>query len=258
MSKVILKTERLTKKFGKLRAVDNVTMEIKEGAFAVLFGPNGAGKTTWINVVTGYLKRDSGSVWFDGKDITGNSAAQNYWLGLARSFQIPRIFRSLTVLENILLAKKGNPGESYIKAPLTTSWEQEEEKNIESAFDVLDVIGLEEKWDTISGELSSGDTKLLDVGKALMSGARMLLIDEPIAGVNPSLAHIIFKRLVKIKQEKNLTLLIVEHRLNIALKYVKYAYAMANGKIIIEGDPKKVIKNSEVVANYFGDKYHLR
>jgi branched-chain amino acid transport system ATP-binding protein len=258
MSKAILKTKKLTKKFGKLRAVDDVTMEINEGSFAVLFGPNGAGKTTWINAVTGYINKDGGSVWFEGKDITGYSAAQNYRLGLARSFQIPRIFRSLTVLENILLAKKGNPGESYLKAPLLSSWEEEEEENIASAFDVLDMIGLDEKWNATSGELSSGDTKLLDVGKALMSGARMLLIDEPIAGVNPSLAHIIFKRLLKIKEERNLTILIVEHRLNIALKYVTYAYAMANGRIIVEGNPKKVIKNPEVVANYFGDKYHLR
>lgn len=258
LSKAILKTENLTKTYGELRAVDNVTMEIKKGAFAVLFGPNGAGKTTWINVVTGYLNKDSGSVWFNGQDITGFSAAQNYQFGLARSFQIPRIFRSLTVLENLLMAKKENPGESFIKAPLIRSWEKIEEDNIHYAFNVLELIGLEDKWDNKSGELSGGDTKLLDVGKALMSGAKMLLIDEPIAGVNPSLAHTVFQRLVNIRKQGNLTILIVEHRLNIALKYVTYAYAMANGRIIVEGDPNMVIRNREVVENYFGDKYHLK
>lgn len=258
MERVILETKNLTKNFGELRALDDVSMEVKEGAFTALFGPNGAGKTTWINVVTGSLKRDSGTVWFDGEEITDFSAAQTYQLGLARSFQIPRIFRSLTVLENVLMANNGNPGENFLKAPLEPMWKESEEENIRSAFNVLETIGLDNQWDALSGELSSGDTKLLDVGKALMSGAKMLLIDEPIAGVNPSLAHTIFKRLLKIKEERNLTILIVEHRLNIALQYVSYAYAMANGRIITEGDPEEVVKNPEVVKNYFGEKYRLK
>ncbi|MDH5769957.1 MAG: ABC transporter ATP-binding protein [Candidatus Bathyarchaeota archaeon] len=258
MKRGILRTEKLTKTFGELRAVDNVSMEVKEGAFAVLFGPNGAGKTTWINVVTSYLKRDSGAVWFNGEEITDFSVAQTYQLGLARSFQIPRIFRSLTVLENILVANNGNPGENFLRAPIKPMWRESEEENIRSAFKVLKTIDLDERWDELGGELSSGDTKLLDVGKALMSGAKMLLIDEPIAGVNPSLAHIVFKRLLKIREEMKLTILIVEHRLNIALQYVNYAYAMANGKIITEGDPKEVVKNPEVIENYFGEKYQLK
>jgi len=258
MRRVILRTKNLTKTFGELRAVDNVSMEVKRGAFAVLFGPNGAGKTTWINVVTNDLKRDSGTVWFDKVETTGLSVAQTYQLGLARSFQIPRVFRSLTVLENILMADNGNPGEGFINAPLKPIWRESEEENIRSAFKVLETIGLDDRWDELGGELSGGDTKLLDVGKALMSGAKMLLIDEPIAGVNPSLAHIVFERLVRIKEERKLTVLVVEHRLNIALQYVNYAYAMADGRIIAEGDPKEVVNNPEVVKNYFGEKYQLK
>jgi branched-chain amino acid transport system ATP-binding protein len=253
----ILVTKNLTKKFGELAAVNDVNLEVKEESFSILFGPNGAGKTTLVNVVTGYLKKDRGDVWFDGKDITKLSAAETFRLGLARSFQIPRIFPRLTVLENILMAEE-NPGESFIKAPLKFFWKEVEREKVKKAFNVLEMIGLENQWDRLGGELSGGDMKLLDVGKALMSNAKMLLIDEPIAGVNPSFAHLILERLQKIRKARNLTILIVEHRLDIALRYVDYAYAMANGRIIVEGSPDEVIKAREVVESYLGERYKLR
>lgn len=253
----ILVTKGLLKKFGDLTAVNNVDMEIKRGMFAILFGPNGAGKTTLVNLISGYLKKDGGRVWFDGKDITSLSAAETFKLGLARSFQIPRIFPNLTVLENLLTAVE-NSGESFIKAPLRSLWKEEERKNIEKAFDILKMIGLEDQWDKLGGELSGGDTKLLEIGRALMSNAKMLLLDEPIAGVNPSFSHILLERIRKIRDARNLTILVVEHRLDIALKYVDYAYAMANGKIICEGAPKEVIEAPEVIESYLGEKYHIR
>jgi len=253
----ILVTKSLTKKFGELIAVNDVNLEVKEGSLSILFGPNGAGKTTLVNVVTGYLKKDGGNVWFDGKDITKLSAAETFRLGLARSFQIPRIFPRLTVLENILMAEK-TPGESFIKAPLKSSWKDVEKEKVKKAFDILEMVGLENQWDKLGGELSGGDIKLLDVGKALMSNAKMLLIDEPIAGVNPSSAHLILERIRKIRNARNLTILIIEHKLDIALKYVDYAYAMANGRIIAEGKPDKVIKAREVVESYLGERYKLR
>ena len=253
----ILVTKGLLKKFGDLTAVNNVDMEIKRGVFAILFGPNGAGKTTLVNLISGYLKKDGGKVWFDGKDITNLSATETFRMGLARSFQIPRIFPNLTVLENLLTAVE-NPGESFIKAPFRSLWKKEERRNIEKAFDVLKMIGLEDQWDKLGGELSGGDTKLLEIGRALMSNAKMLLLDEPIAGVNPSFSHILLERLRKIRDARNLTILVVEHRLDIALKYVDYAYAMANGKIICEGDPKEVIEAPEVIESYLGEKYRIR
>jgi branched-chain amino acid transport system ATP-binding protein len=256
MKDAILVTEKLTKKFGELVAVDNVDIGVNRGVFAILFGPNGAGKTTLVNVVTGYLEKDGGKVYFDGKDITKLSAAETYKLGLARSFQIPRIFPRLTVLENILMAEE-NPGESFIKAPIKFAWRETEKENVKKAFDILKMIGLEDQWDRLGGELSGGDMKLLDVGKALMSNAKMLMVDEPIAGVNPSLAHLILERLQNITRTRDLTTLIVEHRLDIALKYVDYAYAMAGGKIIAEGRPDEVIRTKEVVESYLGERYRL-
>lgn len=258
MDDVILATKNLTKRFGELTAVDNVSVEVKRGSFSVLFGPNGAGKTTWVNVVTGYLKKDGGKVWFDGKDISGLSAAETYRLGLARSFQIPRIFPRLTALENILIAENSGPGESFFKSPMKSFWEGIEKETVERAFKILEIIGLEDRWDVLGGELSGGNAKLLDVGKALMSGAKMLLIDEPIAGVSPSLAHMILQRLRSIMEKQGITILIIEHRLDVALRYMDYAYAMAGGRIIAEGEPDKVIKAPEVVESYLGEKYRIR
>ncbi|MBS7640612.1 MAG: ABC transporter ATP-binding protein [Candidatus Bathyarchaeia archaeon] len=255
-SNIILRARNLTKKFGTLIAVNDVSMEVKKGAFAILFGPNGAGKTTLINLITGYLKKDRGEVWFDGKDITKLSAAETFRLGLARSFQIPKIFPRLTVLENILMATK-NLGESFIKAPIKFSWKNVEKEHVERAFKVLETIGLDDQWDKLAGELSGGDIKLLEVGRALMSNAKMLLMDEPIAGVNPAFSHVILERLRKIKEARDLTILIVEHRLDIALKYVDYAYVMVDGRIISEGGPNEVIKAPEVVESYLGEKYYL-
>lgn len=255
--KAILVTENLSKKFGELVAVDNVSIKIKEGTFSVLFGPNGAGKTTLINVITGYLKKDGGRVWFDGMDITNLSASETYRLGLARSFQIPRIFPSLTVLENILIARRKNLGESFSKALVRRFWIDDEMRSLREAFRILKMIGLDDKWDMLGGELSGGDAKLLDMGKAIMSGAKMLLIDEPIAGVNPSFAHTMLERLKKLWKHFGYTILMIEHRLDIALAYVNYAYAMANGKIIAQGKPYDVIRNPEVVESYLGERYKL-
>ena len=209
-------------------------------------------------MVTGYLKKDGGKVWFDGKDISGLSAAETYRLGLARSFQIPRIFPRLTVLENILMAENSGPGESFFKSPMKPFWEGIEKETVERAFKILEIIGLEDRWDVLGGELSGGNAKLLDVGKALMSGAKMLLIDEPIAGVSPSLAHMILQRLRSIMEKQGITILIIEHRLDVALRYMDYAYAMAGGRIIAEGEPDKVIKAPEVVESYLGEKYRIR
>jgi len=258
MDDVILATRNLTKRFGDLVAVNKVNMDVKRGSFSVLFGPNGAGKTTWVNVVTGYLKKDGGRVLFNGRDISDLSASETYRLGLARSFQIPRIFPRLTVLENILIAEDENPGESFFKAPIRASWEKVEKETVERAFKILEIVGLEDRWDALGGELSGGDAKLLDVGKALMSGAKMLLIDEPIAGVSPSLAHTILQRLRSIMEMQGVTILIIEHRLDIALRYVDYAYAMAGGRIIAEGEPSKVIKAPEVIESYLGEKYRIK
>lgn len=253
---VILRTENLTKKFGELVAVDHVDMEVNPGTFAALFGPNGAGKTTFVNVVTNFLTKTDGRVWFKGKEITNLPASEIYHLGLARSFQIPRVYDRLTVLENTLLGRTVK-GENYLNGALRNSWNDFEEDVIREAFEVLEMVGLADRWHERANELSGGNFKLLDLAKSIMTDAEMLLMDEPIAGVDPSFSHVLFERLKNIWKELDLTVLTIEHRLNIALEYMEYAYALHEGDIIAEGDPDEVVENPQVIEGYFGEEYEL-
>ncbi len=218
----------------------------------MLIGPNGSGKTTLINVVSGFYKPDEGKVMFNGKDITGFPPHKVFKLGLVRTFQIPSPFIKLTVLENLLLAHPDNPGETFLKAPFRKAWVKEEEEAVEKAFKLLKILELSDLWDQPSNELSGGQLKLLEMGRALMTGANMILMDEPASGVNPALAHRLFSHLVKIKNELGVTFLIVEHRLEVATKYVDYVYAMVQGKVVSKGSAEEVLTDPNVIEGYLG------
>lgn len=249
--KDILVVQNIKKSFGGLVALRGVSMKIEEGLLSILIGPNGSGKTTLINIITGFYKPDEGTVKFYGKDITGWSPHRICQEGLMRTFQIPLPFLKLTVLENLLTARRGNPGESFLKAPLKRSWMREEEEAVEEAFRILELIDMDHLWDQPSSKLSGGQLKLLEIGRALINGARMILMDEPLAGVNPVLAHDIFSHLIDLKK-MGLTFMIVEHRLELALPYVDYAYAMFGGQIISEGTPDEVVNDPRVIESYLG------
>jgi branched-chain amino acid transport system ATP-binding protein len=218
----------------------------------ILIGPNGSGKTTLINVVSGFYKPDSGKIFFQSNEITDLAPHRIYKLGIARTFQIPSLFWKLTVLENLLVAEKNNPGESFAKALFKKMWVREEENSVSKAAGVLHLIGLSEQWDKPAYLLSGGQMKLLEMGRALMSGAKLLMLDEPVSGVNPTLAHEIFARITKLRDTLGITFLIVEHRLDIALGYVDHVNAMAYGKLIASGKAEKVISDPKVVEAYLG------
>ncbi len=240
------------KTFGGLVALDGVDLELEEGRIYILIGPNGSGKTTLVNVVTGVYKPDSGRVAFNGRDITGLPPHEIYRLGLVRTFQIPQPFLKLSVLENLLVSKRGQSGEALLKAPLRNSWLMEEIEAVEEAFRILEELKLADLWDQPSYALSGGQMKLLEIGRALMSGARMIMMDEPIAGVNPVLAHEVFGRLQRLRDSMGITFFLIEHRLEIALRYVDHVFAMASGKIIAEGKPEKVLMEPKVIEAYLG------
>jgi branched-chain amino acid transport system ATP-binding protein len=248
----VLVIKGLRKTFGGLVALDNINLALKKGLMAVLIGPNASGKTTLINCVTGFYKPDRGKVWFMGKDITNWLPHKVYEEGLARTFQIPQPFQKLTVLENLLTAYKGNPGERLLKAPFRRSWAGEERKAIDMAFKILELLNLDHMWDRPAVHLSGGQMKLLEVGRVLMSGAKLILMDEPVAGINPTLAHEVLGYLLEIKKKLGITLLIVEHRLELVLPYAEYVYAMARGRIVCEGGPEKVLNDPTVVESYLG------
>ena len=228
-------------------------MELEQGKLYQLIGPNGSGKTTLINVVSGLLQPDSGKIVFDGEDITKKGLFDTYKTGLVRTWQIPQPFVSLTTMENFLISSSTNAGESFLLAPLKSKWKNDEKKIIDDALEVMEMVNLIEQKDTASQNLSGGQQKLLELGRAMMSGAKMILMDEPIAGVNPTLAHEIFKKISKICKEQKITFLIVEHRLDIALEYADYVFAMDRGKIIVEGSSDKVIKHPKVIESYLGE-----
>jgi len=248
----ILSIEQVTKAFGGLVVLDGVNMEVEQGKLYQLIGPNGSGKTTLINVVSGLLKPDSGSITFDNHDITRLNPLETFKTGLVRTFQIPQPFTNLTTLENLLTAGSDNSGESFSRAPLQQLWRNDEERIMKKSFKLLGMINLLEQQETQSQNLSGGQLKLLELGKAMMPGTKMILMDEPIAGVNPTLAHNIFEMIQKIRDEQGITFLIIEHRLDIALQYADHVFAMDKGKIIAEGDPKEIIKHPKVIESYLG------
>ena len=248
----ILKVTDLKKSFGHLVALDGVSLSVDERTVSILIGPNGSGKTTLINVITGFHHPDSGKVEFKSADITGWQPHELYNIGIARTFQIPSLFWKLTVLENLLVAEKKNPGESFTKSLFRRFWEPQEEAAAEKAAKILETLGLSNHANDPAYKLSGGQMKLLEMGRALMSDAKLLLLDEPVSGVNPTLAHDIFSKIVKLRDESGVSFLIVEHRLDIAMGYVDHMNAMALGKLIASGRPNEVVGHPKVVEAYLG------
>ncbi len=248
----ILQVRQLEKSFGKLQAIGGVTFGLEANKITILIGPNGSGKTTLVNVISGFYKPDGGEVFYKSQRITGWAPHRVYRAGIARTFQVPALFSKLNVLENVLVAEKKNPGEGFLRAPIRSLWERPEETSTERAAKILELLNLDRLWEKQASTLSGGQMKLLEMGRALMSGADVLLLDEPISGVNPTLAHEIFGTIERLSNELGVTFLIIEHRLDIALGYVDHVIAMAYGKIISTGSPDQVISDPHVVEAYLG------
>jgi len=247
-----LKVVNARKTFGNLVAVDDVTLSIKKNKLSMIIGPNGSGKTTLINCITGYLKMDSGKVYYKGRDITDYPPHKRIELGLTRTFQIPSPFKRLPVLDNLLASYRFNAGAKLFNAPFRIRWIRDEKKAVDKAYEVLELLNLTHVKDQLAENLSGGQLKLLEIGRSLMTDAETIVMDEPVGGVNPSLAHEIFKHIRNLIENHGKTFLIIEHRLEVAVKYVDYVYAMAFGKLIAEGDPETVLTDSKVVESYLG------
>jgi branched-chain amino acid transport system ATP-binding protein len=247
---ILLETQNLSKFFDGLKALDGVNIKVQQRTITLIIGPNGSGKSTLINVISGFYKATSGKVVFEGKDITNKPPHEIYELGIVRTFQTPQPLKKLTVLENLLIAER-HTGEGVLSSLNYSKWLKQEEELVERAFKILEFLKIDHLWDRESYKLSGGQLKLVEIGRALMTNPKLIIMDEPIAGVAPALAHNILGRLTELK-EKGITFLIVEHRLDIILKYVDYIYAMANGKVIAEGYEEDIINNPKVIEVYLG------
>lgn len=248
--KSLLTAENVSKSFDGLVAVNSVSIEVKENTFTMLIGPNGCGKTTLINVCTGILKPTAGRVLLGDTDITGWPPHRIYDVGLVRSFQIPLPYAGLTVLDNVLGSMR-NKGEAPFWAPFHKSWVAEEESNMDRAMDILRRVGLEKHWNLPSQALGAAQLKMLEVARGLSSGAKLIALDEPIGGVDPSTAEEILIHVSALKKE-GLTFLVVEHRIDIAAPFADYVYAMELGSVISQGTPDQVLNDPRVIEIYIG------
>ncbi len=224
-------TKDLSKFFYGFKALDGVSIEVEPNKLTLIVGPNGSGKTTLINTITGFYRADSGHVFFNGEEITNRPPHEIYKRGIVRTFQIPQPLKKLSVLENMLIAVD-NPGEN-IMGCISRGWEKREEEIVEKASGLLEFLGLDDLWNTEAWKLSGGQLKLLEVGRALMADAKLIIMDEPMVGVNPELAASILDKFVELKRYT--TFLIVEHRFEIISRHVDRIKVMVNGRIVDEG-----------------------
>ncbi len=248
----VLWTENIVKRFGGLVALNRVNIKLRKGKITLLIGPNGSGKTTLVNVITGFLFPDEGKIYFKGRDITRLPPHERVKMGLVRTFQIPKPFQNLTVLENVLVAAEGNPGENPYLAVAKLRWYKFEREAVERAVSILKWVGLIHKWDARASDLSGGQLKLLEIARAIMKGADTIIMDEPAAGVNPVLVKDLFDRIIELSRSKGLTFLIIEHRIGLISEYIDYAYAMNMGVVISEGKPEDVFNDPRVLESYLG------
>ena len=247
-----LETDKVCKSFGGVVALDEASIAVDTSSVTMIIGPNGSGKTTLINVISGYYKPDRGRVMFNGNDITSWPPHKIYRAGIVRTFQIPALFQKLTVLENLLVSARSHPGENPVNALFKIKWVKKEEELVDKAFKLLELLNLSHLWNQPVSKLSGGQMKLVELGRTLMSDPKVILLDEPIAGINPRLAHEIFEHILNLRKELNTTFLVVEHRLDVALRYVDKVYAMHRGRIIVEGGPNEVVSHPKVIESYLG------
>lgn len=249
----ILSTEDLTKTFGGLVAVDNVSIDIEGGEITGLIGPNGAGKSTLFNLMTGFLTPDSGTVRFNDQDITDRRPPERAKTGLIRTFQITRELSGMTVMNNMLLAAQDNPGERVL--PTLVKWgdvktyENGQRERAEELLEYLDLTPLKEEY---AGNLSGGQRKLLELGRALMSDPDVMLLDEPMAGVNPDLTDHLLEQIEALRAEEGKTFLIVEHDIETIMNISDTVIGMHNGEILARGTPSEVRQNEEMIEAYLG------
>jgi branched-chain amino acid transport system ATP-binding protein len=253
MTAALLTLKNVSKAFGNLQAVANVSLTVPQGQVIGLIGPNGSGKSTLLNVISGRLPADSGQIIFAGQEISRRTMADIFRMGLARSFQDPSLFNKMTVLDNALLPIKAQRGERPWWAPLHRLWRRQENENAHRVAETLGQLQLRPLHGNLASDLSGGQMKLLELGRSLMGSPRLLLLDEPTAGVAPNLAYTIFEEIELMRRQHGLTFLVVEHRLEILFDFVDSLYVMHMGELLAQGSPAEISANAAVREIYFGE-----
>jgi branched-chain amino acid transport system ATP-binding protein len=249
----VLAISDVVMRFGGLTAVDGASFEVRPRSITALIGPNGAGKTTAFNVISGFLRPNAGRVVFAGEDITGKPGHDVARRGLVRTFQIPRALTRLSVLENVMLAAPGQSGENVVRALFRPGSTRREQRDVEArARELLRLVRLDGLAADYAGTLSGGQRKLLELARALMTRPRLVLLDEPMAGVNPTLGAQLLDHVESLREEQGMTFVLIEHDMDVVMAVSDTVIVMDEGRVIAEGEPDRIRKDTRVIEAYLG------
>ena len=249
----LLDVDGLFKHFGGIQAVAGATFDVAPGSITALIGPNGAGKTTLFNVITGFYRGDRGSVRFDGRDVFGQPPYEIARHGMVRTFQITKSLAAMPVIDNMTLAAPQQPGERLRNVLLAPARVRSNEREVhEQAMELLEIFNLTKLADAYAGTLSGGQRKLLELSRALMARPKLLLLDEPMAGINPTLGARLLDHMQRLRKEEGVTFLFIEHDMEVVMNHSDRVVVMAEGKVIAGGEPREVRKDQRVIDAYLG------
>jgi len=247
----IMAMDNITRRFGGLTAVDVEHLEIPRNAITALIGPNGAGKTTLFNLLCGFDKPNSGTWSFDGKQLSGIPSFKVARMGQVRTFQLTKALSLLTVLENMKLGSTGQKGENLLASIVPAIWRRQDSDIEDKAMELLKRFKLDAKADDYAASLSGGQRKLLEMARALMSDPQLVMLDEPMAGVNPALTESLLDHILDLK-DLGMTVLFVEHDMHMVRHIADWVVVMAEGRVVAEGPPESVMQDKAVIDAYLG------
>jgi neutral amino acid transport system ATP-binding protein len=249
----ILTVSDLELSFGGVRALAGADFDVQRGSITALIGPNGAGKTTLFNAITGFYAVDRGAAFFDGQPLLGMPPHAIARLGMARTFQLTKTLAAMPVLDNMMLAAPDQPGERLANVVLRPrGWRRREAEVRERALELLETFSLREQADAYAGTLSGGQRKLLELARVLMLEPRLILLDEPMAGINPALAQRLLAHIHELRELRGMTFLFIEHDMEVVMGQSDRVIVMSEGRVIADGSPDQVSRDARVIEAYLG------